>query len=69
MLCLPINQMVSGHGEVWSARLMTALLNSRGHNFHFLDARKVTSPLLAASVVPRHLPMPLSLSPSLTLVV
>ena len=27
--------------QVWSAKLITALLQSRGHNFHFLDARKV----------------------------
>ncbi len=34
-------QLVSGHGEVWSAKMITALFNSRGHNFHFIDARKV----------------------------
>jgi bifunctional aspartokinase / homoserine dehydrogenase 1 len=36
-----LRELVSGHGEVWSAKMITALFNSRGHNFHCIDARKV----------------------------
>ena len=34
-------ELISGHGEVWSAKMIAALFNSRGHRFHFIDARKV----------------------------
>lgn len=36
-----IIEFVSGHGELWSAQLMHAYLESRGHYSTWLDARKV----------------------------
>ena len=36
-----ILELVSGYGEVWSASIMTALLNKEGLNFKFLNARDV----------------------------
>ena len=36
-----IIEFVSGHGELWSAQLMHAYLQSRGQNSRWLDARKV----------------------------
>jgi len=34
-------ELVSGHGELWSAQLLCAYLNSRGERAAWLDARKV----------------------------
>lgn len=34
-------ELVSGHGELWSAQIIAALLRSRGHPFQFVDAREV----------------------------
>ena len=36
-----IVELVSGHGEIWSARMLTALFQQCGHDFFFIDARKV----------------------------
>lgn len=36
-----IMEFVSGHGELWSAQLLHAYLESRGHSSNWLDARKV----------------------------
>ena len=36
-----IMEFVSGHGELWSAQLLNAYLESRGHSSNWLDARKV----------------------------
>jgi aspartokinase/homoserine dehydrogenase 1 len=36
-----IKEFVSGHGELWSAQLMHAYLESRGHRSAWLDARNV----------------------------
>ena len=36
-----ITEFVSGHGELWSAQLLHAYLESRGHSSTWLDARKV----------------------------
>ena len=36
-----IVEFVSGHGELWSAQLFQACLESRGHSSTWLDARKV----------------------------
>ncbi|HEX6730729.1 MAG TPA: bifunctional aspartate kinase/homoserine dehydrogenase I, partial [Pyrinomonadaceae bacterium] len=36
-----IIEFVSGHGELWSAQLMHAYLDCRGHSSTWLDARKV----------------------------
>lgn len=36
-----IVELVSGHGEIWSARMLTALFQEGGHDFAFVDARKV----------------------------
>ncbi len=36
-----IMEFVSGHGELWSAQLLHAYLESRGHSSTWLDARKV----------------------------
>lgn len=37
----PTLEYVSGHGELWSARLLAALLRSRGVDARFVDAREV----------------------------
>eukprot|EP00936_MAST-01D_sp_MAST-1D-sp1_P000480 g480.t1 len=34
-------EFVSGHGELWSARILTSALRASGHAFRFLDARLV----------------------------
>lgn len=34
-------EIISGYGEVWSAQILTAYMNSRGFPFVFMDARKV----------------------------
>ena len=36
-----IMEFVSGHGELWSAQLLHAYLQSHGHSSNWLDARKV----------------------------
>lgn len=36
-----IIELVSGHGEIWSARMLTRLFRDGGHDFMFVDARKV----------------------------
>ncbi len=36
-----IVELVSGHGEIWSARMLTRLFQDGGHDFAFVDARKV----------------------------
>ena len=36
-----ITEFVSGHGEIWSAQLLHAYLQARGHSSNWLDARKV----------------------------
>ena len=36
-----IMEFVSGHGEIWSAQLLHAYLETRGHSSNWLDARKV----------------------------
>ena len=36
-----IVEFVSGHGEIWSAQLLHAYLEARGHSSNWLDARKV----------------------------
>ena len=36
-----IMEFVSGHGEIWSAQLLHAYLEARGHSSNWLDARKV----------------------------
>ena len=36
-----IVEFVSGHGEIWSAQLLHAYLEARGHASNWLDARKV----------------------------
>lgn len=36
-----IVEFVSGHGEIWSAQVLHAYLEARGHSSNWLDARKV----------------------------
>lgn len=36
-----IVELVSGHGELWSARMLTTLFQQTGHAYFFIDARKV----------------------------
>ncbi len=36
-----IMEFVSGHGEIWSAQMLHAYLEARGHSSNWLDARKV----------------------------
>ena len=36
-----ITEFVSGHGEIWSAQMLNAYLQARGHSSNWLDARKV----------------------------
>ena len=36
-----IIEFVAGHGELWSAQLLHAYLEARGHSSTWLDARKV----------------------------
>ena len=36
-----IVEFVSGHGEIWSAQMLNAYLEARGHSSNWLDARKV----------------------------
>eukprot|EP00624_Nannochloropsis_granulata_P007211 evm.model.NODE_6825_length_32477_cov_17.962835.6 len=36
-----IVELVSGHGEIWSARMLTRLFKDGGHDYIFVDARKV----------------------------
>ncbi len=34
-------ELIAGLGEVWSARILTGLLNQQGHNSVYVDARKI----------------------------
>jgi len=36
-----IAELVSGYGETWSARILTKLLQSAGHNYVYVDARDI----------------------------
>jgi bifunctional aspartokinase / homoserine dehydrogenase 1 len=36
-----LRELVSGYGETWSSQVLCALLNASGHNFVYLNARRV----------------------------